>query len=49
MDEMDNTVRADPFFECQKKKKYETKMCSKCFGLICRGMLPLFFMIASVG
>ncbi len=25
------------------------KVCSKCFGLIYRGMLPLFFMIASIG
>ncbi len=27
----------------------EAKMCSKCFGLICQGMLPLFFMMVSVG
>ncbi len=32
-----------------KKKKYETKVYCKCFGLICWGMLPLFFMIASIG
>ncbi len=28
-----------------KEKKYETKVCSKCFGSFCRGMLSLFFMM----
>ncbi len=31
-----------------KEKKYEIKVCSKCFGLICQGMLPLFFTIAYI-
>ncbi len=46
--EMDNTVIADPLYDCQKRKNYEAKVCSKYFILICRGMLPLFITIAFV-
>ncbi len=31
--EMDNTVVADPLYDCQKRKKYEAMVCSKCFVL----------------
>ncbi len=48
VDVMDTTVLAEPL-RLPKEKKYEIKVCSKCFGLICRGMLPLFFTIAYIG
>ncbi len=45
---MDNTALAGPLYDYKKEIKHEIKVCSKCFGLICRGLLPLFFTIASI-
>ncbi len=49
MDGMDKTGLAGPLYDCQKRIFYESKVCSNCFGMICRVMLSLFVMIASIG
>ncbi len=46
---MGKSVLAEPPYDYQKREKYEMKVCSKCFGLICRGVSPLFFTMAYIG